>query len=491
PSTVTEKAQLPTAVSPPSETVTTDVTQENSSEKIAAETAADKTVKGDTTAITLPSKIAKHPDAPAPIIRIGEIVLKSGNINFTDNFIKPNYTANMTDMNGTVGAVASDKPAPAPIDLKGKIDNDAPVAISGSLNPLFKPMFLDIKASANGVELPRLTPYAAKYAGYAIIKGKLSMDVNYKIEEQKLTAQNHLRIDQFTFGDKIDSPTATKLPVRLAVVLLKDRHGVIDINLPISGSLSDPKFSMGGIIIRVIVNLIVKAVTSPFALISNMFGGGADLSFVEFNPGLAILTPESKSKLDTLVKVLIDRPALKLDIMGRVDPDTDTAGVRQDMLNRKLNALKQKNGPSPSKAKTAEPVEVPAHDANTGTDSDKEIAGETTALKDPEEISMSDTDKAQYMEKVYKGEKFDKPRNMIGFAKTLPVPEMEQLILTNAKVTPDDLRNLADQRAQAVRNYLETKGKIPLERVFLIAPKLTADGIKDKGKPNRVDFSLK
>ncbi|MQR02554.1 DUF748 domain-containing protein [Glaciimonas soli] len=450
-------------------------------EEAAATVAVDKTVKGDTTAATLPSKPATDSNAPAPIIHIGQIVLKSGNINFTDNFIKPNYTANMTGMNGTIGAIASDKPAPAPIDIKGKIDNDAPVAISGTFNPLFKPMFLDIKGSADGVELPRLTSYAAKYAGYAIVKGKLSMEVEYKIEEQKLTAQNHLKIDQFTFGDKIDSPTATKLPVRLAIALLKDRNGVIDINLPISGSLSDPHFSMGGIIIRVIVNLIVKAVTSPFALIGNMFGsGGADLSYIEFKPGLATLTPESKAKLDTLVKALIDRPALKMDIIGRVDPDTDTVGLRQAMLNHKMNALKQKHAPHQAAAETH---------AETAADTD--IAGDTTAAKEPQEITLTDADKAQYMEKVYKDEKFDKPRNMIGFTKSLPVPEMEKLILTNAKVTPDELRNLADQRAQAVRDYLQNVGKIPLDRVFLIAPKLTADGIKDKGKPNRVDFSMK
>ena len=448
--------------------------EHNTDQKAAAvaDASVDKTTKGDTTLVPL-SPPTVQPNPNAPVIRIGQIVLKNGNINFTDNFIKPNYTANMTGMNGSVGAVASDKPAPAPIDLNGKIDDDAPVAISGSLNPLFKPMFLDIKASANGVELPRLTPYAAKYAGYAIVKGKLSMDVNYKVEEQLLTAQNHVRIDQLTFGDQIDSPSATKLPVRLAVALLKDRNGQIDINLPISGSLSDPKFSVGGIIVRVFVNLIAKAVTSPFALLSSAFGGGDELGYAEFKPGSAILTPETKAKLDTLTKALLDRPALKLDIIGRVDPVTDSAGVRQEALNRKLNALKQKN--ADTKAKPEE------DDADTGT----------TSPSEPKEIALTDADKTQYMEKVYKSEKFDKPRNVIGFAKSLPVPEMEQLILANTKVTPDDLRSLADQRAQAVRSYLETNGKIPLERIFLIAPKLTADDIKDKGKPSRVDFALR
>ncbi|MGS0741543.1 DUF748 domain-containing protein [Glaciimonas sp. GG7] len=447
------------------EPATTSGPKKSDDSAAGAQAGEGKMIKGDTTAIPLPPP---PPKTNAPIIRIAQVVLKNGNINFTDNFVKPNYTANMTSMNGSIGAIASDKPAPAPIDLNGKIDNDAPVTISGSLNPLFKPMFVDIKASANGVELPSLTPYAAKYAGYAIVKGKLSMDVNYKVEEQLLTAQNHLRIDQLTFGDKIDSPDATKLPVRLAVALLKDRNGQIDINLPISGSLSDPQFSVGGIIVRVFVNLIVKAVTSPFALLSSAFGGGEELGYAEFKPGSAILTTQTKAKLDTLTKALLDRPALKLDIMGRVDPVADSAGLREETLNRKLSAFKQKS----SAAKT--------EDTEADTDASS-----------PKETALTDADKAQFMDKVYKSEKFDKPRNAIGFAKSLPVPEMAQLILTNTKVTPDDLRALADQRAQAVRSYLETQSKIPLERIFLIAPKLTADGIKDKGAPNRVDFALR
>ncbi|SFB03063.1 protein of unknown function [Collimonas sp. OK607] len=403
------------------------------------------------------------PKANAPVIRVGQVVIKGGNINYTDNFVKPNYTANMTGMNGTVGAIASDKPQPAPIDLNGKIDNDAPVAISGSLNPLFKPMFLDIKASANGVELPRLTPYAAKYAGYAIEKGKLSMDVSYHIENDKLIAQNSVRIDQLTFGDKIDSPTATKLPVLLAVALLKDRNGQININLPISGTLSDPEFSIGGIIVRIFINLIVKAVTSPFALISSAFGGsgGDDLGYAEFAPGSATLTAATQTKLDTIAKALIDRPALKLDLTGRVDPKTDTDGVRQQMLNRKLEALKRKD----------------SVDQSDNADSD--------------DVTLTDADKEKYMGKVYGSSKFDKPRNVIGLAKSLPTADMEKLIVANTPVTQDALSALATRRAEVVRTYLETKGKIPLERIFLIAPKLTADGIKDKGQPNRVDFALK
>ncbi|MFL9926275.1 DUF748 domain-containing protein [Herbaspirillum lusitanum] len=403
---------------------------------------------------------AEAPNPNAPVIRVGQILLDTGNVNYTDNFVKPNYTANMTGLSGSVGKIASDEAQPAPLDLKGKIDNDAPLQISGTLNPLFKPMFLDIKASANGVQLPRLTPYSAKYAGYPITKGKLSMDVQYKIENDKLVAQNDVRIEQLTFGDHVDSPSATKLPVMLAVSLLKDRNGNINLNLPISGSLSDPQFSIGSVILRIFTNLIVKAVTSPFALISSMFNSSAgELSYIEFEPGSSEITADIRKKLDTLGYALNERPGIKLDIMGRADPKVDDIGLRQEALNRKMRALKRKDL--------------------------IETEGQPSG-----KVELNAGERSKYMEKVYKDEKFKKPRNVIGISKSLPEDEMEKLIVDNTEVTQDDLRNLAQRRADQIRNYLQEQSVIPAARIFLVAPRLNADDIKDKGKTSRVDLTI-
>jgi len=276
----------------------------------------------------------------------------------------------------------------------------------------------------------------------------------------RLVAQNNSPYDQLTFGDRIESPTATKLPVLLAVALLKDRHGQININLPISGTLSDPEFSIGGIIVRIFINLITKAVTSPFALISSAFGGGDELGYAEFAPGSAVLTKEAQGKLDTIAKALIDRPALKMDLVGRADPKTDSIGISQNLLNHKIKSLKRKDNP-----------ELNAEDS----------------LENP----VTDADKQKYMGKVYSASKFEKPHNFIGLNKSLPPAEMEKLIVTNTAVSQDDLVSLANQRSEAIRTYLQTKGEIGSDRIFLIAPKLTSDGIKDKGGPNRVDFVLK
>jgi hypothetical protein len=397
--------------------------------------------------------------APANL-RVGRITLQGGNVNFTDNFIKPNYTANLTGVGGSISEMTPDKPAD--IELRAKLDNAAPVEILGRANPLAKDLFVDIKASARDIELTGLTPYAVKYAGYGIEKGKLSVNVAYKVENRKLSAENNIYLDQLTFGEKVDSPTATKLPVLFAVSLLKDRNGVIDINLPISGSLDDPQFSIGGVVIRVIVNLFVKAVTSPFALIGAMFGGSEELAYIEFAPGTAQLDAAGDAKTKTLVKALADRPALKVDVTGRVDPAIDREGLKRAAVDRQVRAQKlqdlAKTGKAPASA---------------------------------DDVKVDAAEYPKYLAAAYSSASFPKPRNMVGMAKDLPVPEMEQLMLTNAAVTDDDLRALANARAQAVKDALVVAGKTPADRVFIVAPKLSAEGIKDKGKPTRVDFSLR
>ena len=402
-------------------------------------------------------------DSTRPVIHLGGITLERGQLNYTDNFVKPNYVANLTSLAGKIGALASDDPSSAEADLTAKIDNDAPVEIKGKLNPLAPQLFLDITGSAHNVDLPRFTPYSAKYAGYPIIKGKLSADVTYKIDHDKLEANNRVFLDQLTFGDHIDSPTATKLPVLLAVALLKNSRGEIDVNLPVSGSLNDPQFSVGGVIVRVILNLLTKAATAPFALIAAAFGGNSEqLGYVEFAPGSAALIDAQKDKLTSLAKALADRPALRLDVIGRADPARDTDGLRNARFDAKLRAEKVRDlvrggGPVDASKVTVDAAERPA-----------------------------------LIEKVYSDEKLpDKPRNFLGVAKSIPPAEMEERIRAGIQVGPEDLRALAQERATAVRQQLEADAKIDSSRVFLVEPKLNADGIKDGGATTRVDFALK
>lgn len=340
-----------------------------------------------------------------PDISVNSVTLSRGRMTFTDRFVKPNYVAELSAIEGAITAVSSTNPQPAKVKVTGRVYTTAPLSISGIVQPFAKFLTLDLKASAKGVDLPRFNTYSAKYVGYPIKRGKLSVDLEYKIKDRALQASNHVVLNQLTFGDKTNSPDATKLPVLLAVALLKDSRGNIDINLPISGSLDDPEFSVGGIVVRVLLNLVVKAVTSPFSLLASAFGGGEELSYVEFKPGSAVLTEDSQQRIDTLTKALTDRPALKMDISGRADPKTDMEGLRQAWVEGQIRA-----------AKAA---------ATTPRGKKPDVAG----------VKVSAAERAKYLEEVYDDADIkDKPRNFIGMAKSVPADQMEAMLRSVAPV---------------------------------------------------------
>ena len=406
------------------------------------------------------------PDTTKPLT-IGKINLHGGNINFSDFLIKPNYSANLTDVQGTISELKPE--APGDIDLQAKLDGAAPVDIDGKINPLGKELFLDIVADAREIEMNPFSPYSGKYVGYGIESGKLSFNVKYKVENRKLTAQNKIILNQLTFGEKVESPQATKLPVLLAVALLKDRNGVIDVDLPISGSLDDPQFSVGGLVLRLVINIITRAVTAPFALLGSAFSGGGsnsgeELSYIEFDSGRANLSQTAQSKIETLAKAMNNRPALRLQLSGRADPATDLDGLKRVSVERKVKAQKV-----------------------------KELAGKGEAPKSVDEVRVESSEYPEYLRQAYRQESFPKPRNAIGLLRDLPVVEMEKLMTQHATIGEEDLRELANQRAQTVRDALVTAGQVSADRLSIVAakPLTNEEKAKLKGKPNRVDFSLR
>ncbi|MDH0866669.1 DUF748 domain-containing protein [Mitsuaria sp. GD03876] len=410
-------------------------------------------------------------------LSIAETRLNGGKVDFNDRFIKPNYSANLSELTGTLGAFAAGSAAMAPLQLKGKVEGTGLLDISGQLNPSGAPLALDITASATDIELAPLSPYAGKYAGYAIERGKLSTRVHYQIEPGgRLQADNKIVLNQLTFGDRIDSPTATKLPVKLAVALLKDRDGVIDVNLPVSGSLNDPQFSVGGLVVKLILNLLAKALTAPFSLLSG--GGGAEMSQLEFRPGTAALAPEAAKKLEPLTKVLGDKPSLQLSITGWVDPQAERRAAQAARLEEALVAERRRELRRSAFTQAAAP-------AASGAGSDASAAP----------VELDDAQRARLLKTVYDNAKLPgKPRNFLGLAKDIPAEQMRALLMDSYTVTDEQLRELALQRAVAVRDALIERG-VANARMFLASPKLHAAGDDrgdDKDKPwqPRVDLAL-
>ncbi len=407
--------------------------------------------------------------APAPAsaavmpIRIDTLTLQGGRLGLADHFIQPNYSATLTNLAGSVTGLSSREGTVAQLDLRGSLANHSPLQIAGSVNPLAAAAFADIKASVRDIDLPPFTPYSGKYAGYTIARGVLTMEVSYKLQNRKLKAENRFLVDQFDFGEKVESKSATKLPVRLAVSLLKDKDGLIDLDLPIEGSLDDPKFRIGKVIWKVLGNLIAKAATAPFALLGKLLGGGGqEFSSVDFADGRETPDEAAKKKLDALAKALENRPALKLEAMGRFSGEKDREGLKRLRLERKVKAQKLV---------------------------DLSKKGEAPASVDS--VVLDEKEYAGWLKKAYKKEKFPKPRNFLGIAKDLPKEEMENLMLANLPVSDDDLRQLALSRANAVKDYLTGPGKIEAARVLVLEPGKTPAEPAAGARASRVDFSLR
>jgi len=406
---------------------------------------------------------AAAPAAPnvAQDIQIEEVTLQGGRVQFEDRSLKPSYSANMTEIGGRVSGLSSAETSLADVELRGRMNNSAPLEITGKVNPLKQDLFVDIRARFTGMDLSPTSPYSGKYVGYVIEKGKLSFDLKYLIDKKKLNSENKVFIDQFTFGEKVDSPDATSLPVKLAVALLKDRKGEIHLDIPVTGSLDDPQFSIFSIVLQVIGNLITKAVTSPFALLGAAFGGGEGMQYVEFEPGLAAIPSDGQKKIDALVTALSEKPSLKLEIVGYVSSEADREGLKQYFMQRKVKA--QKLNDLVKKGSPAVPVD---------------------------EVAVGPDEYEKYLTLAYRAEPFPKPRNFIGMVKSLPVPEMEKLMLTNIEAGDGELRQLASQRANAVKDALLQSGKIEAERLFIVEPKGLTPEKKDKVKESRVEFKI-
>lgn len=393
---------------------------------------------------------ATGPDPMAPVIQIGPITLVQGKVFFSDHFVKPNYSADLSELTGKLSAFSSvavdGKPMMADLELRGRAEGTASLEIVGKLNPLANPLALDINGKVRDLVLPPLSPYSVKYAGHGIQRGKLSVDVAYQVlPNGQLTASNKVVLNQLAFGDKVEG-APNSLPVKLAVALLADSHGVIDINLPISGSLNDPQFKLGPVIFKVIVNLIGKALTAPFTLLASAFGGGGDeLSQVAFPAGTAVLPSEARAGLNKVAKALSDRPALKMTVVGTANLEVEREAFNRSRLQELLRVEKRREQVSAGQTPVA-----------------------SSTLSEP---ALPPEEAAALLKQVFARSDISKPRDLAGKPKELTATEMEALLLANIPADDEAMRALALQRGVAVKEYLVTR-QLPDARLFLGAAKL-------------------
>jgi hypothetical protein len=393
-------------------------------------------------------------------VKIDGLTMQGGVVEFEDRSVTPKVALRMDQLAGRLSGLSSDAGA-ADLDVRGRVGQSAPIEITGKINPFLPALYADFTGRARGVELTPASPYSGRYLGYTLEKGRVSLDIKYTINNRKLDSQNRIFLDQLTLGEKVESAEATKLPVKLAITLLKDRNGRIELDIPVEGSLDDPQFSVWRIVWKIVGNLLVKAATSPFALLGSLFGGGEELGYVEFEYGSSVVSPVNSEKLKKLSGALKERPGLTMDVEGHVDPQKDRMGLRDHIFNRKVAAQKL-----------------------------KDMAKAGGAPPKVEDVTVEPGEYEKYLRLAYKAEKFPKPRNVLGLEKTLPVADMEKLMATSIEVKDEDLRLLAADRASAVRDAM-TKEGVESDRLFVVEGKSLAPEKKEKVRESRVDFRLK
>jgi len=404
--------------------------------------------------------VTEETSAPPLPVQVETVRIDQLQLQLADRSIMPNVTTKIEEFSGTIKGLSSEQLAKANVDLAGKVDRYAPFKIQGQINPLSEDAYTDLSVVFENLNLTTISPYSAKYAGYPITKGKLSLDLAYKLSQKELVGANKVLVDQITMGSKVESPDATSLPIPLALALLKDRKGKIDIDLPVSGNIDDPEFSYGGIIWQALVNLITKIATSPFSLVGGLVGGvlGDDpdaLKYISFSPGAMEMPPTEQEKLVALGKALSDRPGLRLDITGAAESVMDGRALAEAQLLTQMKKIKfvQQSPPGDQASVSVELLQLTSEEE---TQILKQIFvekfGESAMIQVPETL---DTKKSE-------------TRSASKAPKVLTVNEMKAKLLEGLVVDDGQLRLLAQQRAQHIRDFLIQEGKVPNNQVFLV-----------------------
>jgi hypothetical protein len=344
-----------------------------------------------------------------------------------------------------------------------------------------------LKIAAKNVDLTPTSPYSGKFAGYRITQGKLNLDLAYDLVGRKLKSKNVITLDRFTFGEKVASPDATHLPVRLAIAILKDRDGQIVLDVPIEGSLDDPQFRIGKVVTRALLNILEKAATSPFSLLGAVFGGGGEeLSYQDFPPGSAVLSPANEKKLDTLIKGLYERPGLQLEIAGSIDPEADRDSLRRANLDKQIRTRQWTSLRKSERAATTPGQLTLTPEQHTawvkklyreavGKDVINAgfIAANTNLIAIAAQIPSRPRKTEKGATRLMQRSSATAPKssNVAAISNqtkpAAPADPMEALLLAGIPITDNDLETLASDRAKAVRAYILQTGKVEAARLFL------------------------
>ena len=398
-----------------------------------------------------------QPEGESMPVKIGIVRIEQGSSNFKDLSLTPQFSTGIQELNGEIRGLSSENLARADVSLNGKVGTYGTVAVDGQVNPLSEEAYTDLHVVFRNVELTTLSPYSGKFAGYVIDMGKLSLDLTYKLSKRKLQGENTIVLNQLVLGEQTESPDAVKLPVKLAIALMKDVHGMIDVDLPVRGNLDDPEFSFGGIIVKALINLVTKVVASPFNMLGNLVGAdGASMSYVAFIPGSSVLGEGEAEKIVLLAKAIRQRPALRLEVRGSFHPEEDGRAIRTTRFQEDL-ARNRTSAVQPAEKQSVEILEA--------------LFVEQLGKPALEAFRIRFESKAESKEPLSPS-----PESGKGKGKQ-PAPEfdpeaygraLQEHLIEAQPLEEGELRQLAIDRAMAVKDHLVQACKVEDDLIFIL-----------------------
>ena len=285
------------------------------------------------------SKNKKEASSSKQKINIGPLNITNGIFSFEDKNLPIPFKTTVTKLNGKISEFKNIESSTTNLQLKGVVDEYGVAKITAIVHPTNIKFLTDINMVFNNIAIENFTPYSGKFVGREIKSGKLDLDLKYNIEKSNLDAKNNIVISKLELGEKVESPDAVSLPLDIAIALLRNSNGVIDINLPVSGNVDDPQFAIGSIIWKAFVNLMTKAVTAPFSLLGAMFNFSEDeIKTVKFDPLESEIGPIQKETLDKIAQILKSRSEIAIELTASFEENKESYELKkQKYLNKKKN----------------------------------------------------------------------------------------------------------------------------------------------------------
>ncbi|HRH90936.1 MAG TPA: DUF748 domain-containing protein, partial [Agitococcus sp.] len=370
-------------------------------------------------------------------LNIDKVQVNDGSMLFADLSLTPQFATGIQALSGQINHISTQTNKLATVQLNGRVDQYGKAVIKGQVNPFKPDQKTNIALKFDNLELTTLTPYSAKFAGYRIDKGKLSLDLNYQVANRQLVASNKLVLNQLSLGERVDSPDAKNLPLRLAVAILKDSHGVIDLNIPITGSLDDPKFKVGPIIWQAVVNVVTKVATAPFRFLASLVNGQDDIDNIPFDLANSQLNEQASTNVQKVADILQKKADLQIEVRGNFNQQQELAALQQAKFKQLWNSN------YPNQAISISLLEK-LYSQQIGTEA---LAQQKVLTLKPSAEGQSLTTQTA----IYQQTLIDK-------------------LIQAQPVTEGDLRQLALERAKSIRNQLVEKYQIAANRIFILEP---------------------